>query len=189
MHRLAIQNYYVRDKLDNHKDIKDNLLSLIDKEPDPNLVDVGEYNNNIDKLDWKKHADFERPYIKVLLPSLIKKLGEMAYSIGYQGIMLKAMWYQQYNKNSIHDWHVHSENFTGVYYLEYPDGAPATELFGNNLEVPNVSEGDVVMFPAMTPHKAPMVQGDLRKTIISYNFNVHMLNDKKLKEVRGGSKR
>ena len=40
------------------------------------------------------------------------------------------------------------------------------------------------MFPAMTPHQAPMVMNDNRKTIISYNFNVSELNLDKLKEVR-----
>ena len=108
----------------------------------------------------------------------------MAYSIGYHSVFVKALWFQQYTKNSIHDWHVHSENYTGVYYLEYPDGAPATKLYGDNLIVPDVNEGDVVMFPAMTPHQAPMVMNDNRKTIISYNFNVSELNLDKLKEVR-----
>ena len=104
--------------------------------------------------------------------------------IGYHSVLVKALWYQQYTKNSIHDWHVHSENYTGVYYLEYPDGAPATKLYGYDVITPSVNEGDVVMFPAMTPHQAPMVMNDGRKTIISYNFNVSELNLDKLKEVR-----
>ena len=49
---------------------------------------------------------------------------------------------------------------------------------------PQVSEGDVVIFPAMTPHQAPMVKSDGRKTIISYNFNVSDLNSNYLKEIR-----
>ena len=108
----------------------------------------------------------------------------MAYFIGYGGIEMKAVWYQQYLKNSIHGWHVHSENYTGVYYLEYPLAAPPTELWDNKLKVPEVSEGDVVMFPAMTPHRAPMVTNDIRKTIVSFNFNVIELNTKRLEEFK-----
>tara|TARA_B100000287_G_C20302927_1_gene650634 strand:- start:61 stop:633 length:573 start_codon:yes stop_codon:yes gene_type:complete len=188
MFKLPIQNYYVRDKLDNHEEMKSQVLSLIDNSSDGSLEEVNEnYNNKISKLDWQNNADFERPWVKLILPSLIKKLGEMAYSIGYHSVFIKALWYQQYTKDSIHDWHVHSENYTGVYYLEYPEGAPPTKLFGNELTVPNVNEGDVVMFPAMTPHQAPMIKNDVRKTIISYNFNMSELNLDKLKEVRYGS--
>ena len=188
MYKLPVQNYYMRDKLLNHEELKPQLLSMINNSPDSSLVENEDgYENNISKLDWKNHADFDRPWVKLLLPKLAETLGNMAYSIGYQGILIKAMWYQQYEKDSIHDWHVHSENYTGVYYLEYPEGAPPTELYGNELSVPSVKEGDVVMFPAMTPHRAPMVKNDIRKTIVSYNFNVHMINPQKLKEVKYGS--
>jgi len=185
IYKQAIQNYYLRDKLDNHNDIKNEILVMIHNAHDGNLIDnQNNQDNQISKLDWNSHADFDRPWVKLLLPSLIDKLGLMAYSMGYEGIFMKSIWYQQYEKNSIHDWHVHSENYTGVYYLEYPNGAPATELFDTKLNIPNVSEGDVVMFPSMTPHRAPRVTSDLRKTIVSYNFNVHQLNQERLKQVK-----
>ena len=185
MFKLPIQNYYLRDKLDNHNDIKQEVLSLICNTQDGNFIENKDnQNNNISKLDWNNNGDFDRPWVKLLLPTLIEKLGRMAYDIGYEGILLKSIWYQQYEKNSIHDWHTHSENYTGVYYLEYPTGAPATELYDTKLQIPNVNEGDVVMFPSMTPHRAPTVTSDLRKTIISYNFNVLQLNQEQLKKVK-----
>ena len=79
MYKLPIQNYYVRDKLDNHEEIKSQVLSLIDNSADVGLEEVNEnYNNKISKLDWQNNADFDRPWVKKILPSLIKKLGVMA---------------------------------------------------------------------------------------------------------------
>jgi len=185
VHIEFIKNYYVRDRLDNHKAIKLQALSLIDHANNDGVEDINEnYNSKISKLDWKHNADFERPWVKIILPSLTKKLDEMIDAIGYKSIDMKVIWYQQYTKNCMHDWHVHSENYTGVYYLEYPDGAPATNLYDDGMLTPQVSEGDVVIFPAMTPHQAPMVKSDGRKTIISYNFNVSDLNSNYLKEIR-----
>jgi len=181
MFMLPVQNYYIRNKLSEHDFYKPLILEKISREQDPSLV---EGEDNISKVDWENHSDFDRPWVKQLLPSLSNKLAEMAYFIGYGGIEMKAVWYQQYLKNSIHGWHVHSENYTGVYYLEYPLAAPPTELWDNKLKVPEVSEGDVVMFPAMTPHRAPMVTNDIRKTIVSFNFNVIELNTKKLEEFK-----
>ena len=181
MYSEKVENYYLRDRLDNHNDFKQQLLSLIDNTQDGNLVDD---NNDIAKLDYNNHADFDRPWVKLLLPILVEKLGRMVYSIGYDGIIIKAIWYQQYKQNSLHNWHVHSDMYTGVYYLEYPSGAPATELYDNKLKSPNVSEGDVVMFPSITPHRSPKVINDVRKTVISYNFNVNDLNEERLKQLK-----
>jgi len=185
MFTLPVQNHYIRNKLSKHDFYKPLILEKISKEQDPSLVDFNDGGeNNISKLDWDHHEDFDRPWVKQLLPTLSNKLAEMSHFIGYDGIVMKAIWYQQYLKDSIHGWHVHSENYTGVYYLEYPLGAPPTELWDNKLKIPEVSEGDVVIFPAMTPHRAPMVKNDIRKTIVSFNFNVIELNLKRLEEFK-----
>ena len=38
------------------------------------------------------------------------------------------MWYQQYLNGDTHGWHIHGQHFTGVYYLEFPDGCSKTEV-------------------------------------------------------------
>ena len=38
------------------------------------------------------------------------------------------MWYQQYLEGDTHGWHIHGNHFTGVYYLEFPDGCSQTEV-------------------------------------------------------------
>ena len=44
MYSEKVENYYLRDRLDNHNDIKQQLLSLLGNTQDGNLVDD---NNNI----------------------------------------------------------------------------------------------------------------------------------------------
>ena len=82
------------------------------------------------------------------------------------------MWYHQYAKNSVHNWHIHGENYTGVYYLELPDDTPKTELidqYDKKITV-EANEGDVVIFPSFIIHRGPKVLNDSRKTIISFNL-------------------
>ena len=147
MFKFPIQNYYVRDKLNEHNFVKPLVLEAIDKREDHDLVDYGnEEDNNISKLDWNYANDFNRDWVKIVSPMLIKKLGEMAYTLGFESIVVKNMWYQQYQKDNVHGWHTHSENYTGVYYLEYPDGAPATQLYDISMKIPNVNEGQKTLF-------------------------------------------
>ena len=52
--------------------------------------------------------------------------------------------------------------------------SPSVEPVLNNndeIKIPNVEEGDIVMFPAMTPHQGPELKTDERKTIISFNID------------------
>ena len=52
------------------------------------------------------------------------------------------------------------------------------------MKAPDVNEGDIVMFPSMTPHRAPKVENDIRKTIVSFNFNVLKIHENKLREFK-----
>ena len=76
------------------------------------------------------------------------------------------IWFQQYNHNETHGWHTHSENYTGVYYLEMPTG-PQTQIFDGEIRNLPVQEGDLVIFPSFLIHRAPPVLNNNRKTMIS----------------------
>ena len=138
----------------------------------------------LDRLDnLENETKRNKEFMSVLRDRLLE-LNECVNEIGFGYMHIHNLWFQQYTKGNKHDWHTHAENYTGVYYLEYTVNAPPTELWDNSLKIPEVSEGDVVMFPAMTPHRAPMVKNDIRKTIVSFNFNVIELNTKRLKEFK-----
>ena len=59
-----------------------------------------------------------------------------------------------------------------------------TQLYDTEMKAPDVNEGDIVMFPSMTPHRAPKVENDIRKTIVSFNFNVLKIHENKLREFK-----
>ena len=106
--------------------------------------------------------------------------------VGLKGVQIKDLWFQQYTKGDTHGWHVHGENFTGVYYLELGQTSPKTELIeplSKRKITVEASEGDVVIFPSVYIHRAPKVQSDERKTIISFNFSVEYLEENYLKEI------
>ena len=47
----------------------------------------------------------------------------------------------------------------------------------------NCEEGDIVMFPSFMIHRAPPVQNDKTKTIISFNIEFKDIDGKKLAEI------
>lgn len=182
-----------------HKKHKNKLLEFIKNDPIEEMLETApkkqSYNGTDDafdnsqifKLDWMQHKNQHRPWVKSLLPDLLSSLRALIVPLGFNDLDLRAIWYQQYLKTNRHDWHYHSEHYTGVYYLELPEGAPGTALYDNEtgkIYVPKVNEGDLCIFPAMTIHKGMELLNAERKTVISYNFNLINISMDKRKELR-----
>ena len=86
----------------------------------------------------------------------------------------------------MHNWHIHGENYTGVYYLELPDDTPKTELidqYDKKITV-KANEGDIVIFPSFIIHRGPKVLNDSRKTIISFNLEFEDIEFEYIKRYR-----
>lgn len=166
-----MNSFYLVDKIEQHIEIKDKLLELFDLHP------ASDQKNNIvhvNKLDWQSSTDSNRPWSKLFSPILKRKLHHMMYDVGYTGVTLENLWFQQYVKHDVHNWHCHGSTWVGVYYLELDQDSPITEirdpLTKQNIITPNVVEGDIIVFPSYVIHRAPEVTSDSRKTIISFNF-------------------
>lgn len=87
------------------------------------------------------------------------------------------IWYQIYYNQQMHGWHVHHNcNFTSVWYLEFPEGAPCTEFMDTRTKevkvIEGLKEGDILTFPSYVVHRAPVNLGQARKTIISWHVDV-----------------
>ena len=130
----------------------------------------------IGKLDWFRSKDFEnRPWVNLCWDMVTSKLNSMIYrQYGLNGIDMNDFWFQQYVIGDAHGWHIHSQNFTGVYYLELPedDDNETKVLSGNEMITPEVKEGDICLFPSFAIHSAPKITSTKRKTILSYNFDM-----------------
>ena len=177
MKKIRIDDCIVHGKIKEHLEIKDSILFEISKSSDGDLKQQ-DYNNfytdSISKLDWNKSADIERPWGKIFLSVFLKNLQEAISSIGYTQAVIKNVWYQQYLEGDTHGWHIHGEQYTGVYYLEFPEGCSKTEIVSPyDLKVTKIDvvEGDFVIFPAHYIHRG-LPNTKKRKTIISYNFSI-----------------
>ena len=175
MKKIQINDCIVHDKIKEHLDIRDSILSEINKSSDGNLEQLDSfYTDSISKLDWNNSANLERPWLKIFLPVFLKNLQEPIASIGYAKAVIKNVWYQQYLEGDTHGWHIHGEHFTGVYYLEFPEGCSQTEIvspYDFKVKKIDVVEGDFIVFPAHCIHRG-LPNTKKRKTIISYNFSI-----------------
>jgi hypothetical protein len=160
-------------KIENFKEINKQLLSLIDKIPNNPLV---EYNDNITHTDFNLPKNFKREYLEYFIEHIKPYFIEICAKLHTKRIEISNAWFQQYTKNSIHQWHTHpNANFTNVYFIELPSKSLATEILNHpNL---NLNEGDLLTFPAYYHHRSPINLSEERKTIISFNSNIYGFNN------------
>ena len=148
---LSIGTPLLKAHFNNHLNIKDNLLSLIDQSKIK--LDKEKFKDVFHKLDWNKASN--------------------------------DLWFQQYGKEGTHGWHVHANNFTGVYYLEF-DNHQYTQLL-DPLDLDKaislrVIEGDFIIFPSHVIHRSGVNKENKRRSIISFNFDVKDIREDLLKE-------
>jgi len=166
-------------ELKKHSEIKDKVLSSINNEASYERLIFENEKTDITRCDWTIPREIKRDYLFDVMPEIYKYMEDLVYKVGYDAYTIHNVWFQQYEKNSSHNWHVHVDcQWTNVYYLELPDNAPKPQFlipWENNKVIDlNVCEGQVITFPSMVIHRSPIVNDDTRKTIISYNcdFNI-----------------
>lgn len=171
-----------------HKKLKNKLLNIIDKQKADTLEQKDSYyTDSISRLDWNNKSNSDRKWVQLLAPHLVKHFEKKVKQLGLKEIQLLDIWFQQYFKGDTHGWHVHGHNFTGVYYLELKDGSPRTQIVEPlSLKIINIDakEGDIVIFPSIYIHRAPIIKSNERKTIISFNFNCVNVDNKFLKVLK-----
>lgn len=170
--------------LKEHNLIKETVLSMINK---MNIPGYGNDPEEVDitKCDWALPANYPRNYLHVVTKPLINHLLESCKNIQCTNVLVHNFWFQQYEQNSIHNWHTHHDcQWTSVYYLEMNDNSPKTEIMNpynsDDVFTLDVKEGDVLTFPSFIIHRAPRITNGIRKTIISFNSCfIYDKNDKK----------
>jgi len=155
-----------------HKEIKDELLRMFSKVKVPRIVE----GDNISNSDYG--VDIQREYLSlvtsIILPYTFKKQ--------YRAQIVNAIWFQQYEKNDFHHWHIHgNSHFSHIYFVELPDKNSATEFYKDKLIKINVKEGDLVTFPSYMIHRAPKNKSKKRKSIISFNTTFDEVFTKNIK--------
>ena len=175
MKKFKLNSACLLGSLKEHQDIKDTLINKLQKADCNYLEDKTDYVDNlIHKLDWANSQDELRDWVKYIKPYLKKYFKDCANTLGYHDVLIKNIWFQQYNKNGKHDWHVHGENYTGVYYVKFFKNSAKTELidpFSQDKKLSiDAKEGDIVLFPSYVIHRASEQQDEFEKIIISFNL-------------------
>ncbi len=154
--------------LPTHGEIKYKLLDII-----KDYEQVNECSDPISKTDY---YDLEaRKYWNVLdqgLKPLWREISNKYWTTSWNTVV----WFQQYHNNDFHGWHLHGEaSISMSYFLELPDPRYSTEFVdveNNKTFQLNVCEGDVIIFPSYTIHRAPIIKSNIRKTTIAINLNL-----------------
>ena len=162
-------------KFKRHLEVKDTLLEMIASTPSGNIL---EGQDKIQNTDWhhsggqpQAYWNFVGPIIfQELEPIITEKLLPDSWSI-------KNAWFQQYETKDTHSWHVHPGSFwNAVYYIELPEDGPSTQMqmpITREVITPQVTEGDIIIFPAVYRHRSAPNESKKRKTIISFNINAN----------------
>jgi hypothetical protein len=162
---------FLKFKVNNHIEIKQNILDAIKKIGIHSLIEEPE--EHIFNSDWHINSNYRRHYIEFINPILINVIQEIKHKFNYkQDIGIQGVWFQQYNYLDYHDWHHHGLcMFSCVYYVELNKKNSKTtfKLFDNEFEV-DVQEGDILIFPSFLLHKSNKNLSDLTKTVISFNI-------------------
>jgi len=162
-----IESYYLITKIKEHKEIKKELLSLIDKMP-PSAYE------NISKTDWNIPSDYKREYLDLFYKIITPYMREIQELLKEKSWEIKNTWFQQYYENDCHEWHRHAKtNFGNTFYLELPDNSMTTTIrpLLNSKQTYKIKaeEGDLLTFPAFMSHTSEKIKSNSRKTIIAFN--------------------
>lgn len=161
----------LRNRVENHSEIKESILKAIDDMPNSGIYE----NDSITKTDYQ--LPVTKPYWNIV-ESIIKKtvINDMFNQFNCPNIEISTYWFQQYLKMDTHKWHTHPQcHWTNVYYVELPNRELKTaivDITGNNLIEFEAEEGDIISFPAMLFHSSPINMTNKRKTIISFNIDI-----------------
>ena len=176
MKKIRYDDCICRTKLVDHSLIKDRILNEIKLSTHHETINSDDeyYSDKVSRADMDLSTDSNRSWVKILMPNLSISVNEMLSNMAYTGFEMVCMWYHQYLKGDTYGWHIHNDQFAGIYYLEFGKSSGKTEMCSpyslKTMKI-NAQEGDVVIFPAHIMHRA-LTNSDDRKTVVSFNFNL-----------------
>jgi hypothetical protein len=164
---------FIKFRVEQHYDIKQALLDKITSMGIYSLIDK---NQSISNTDYHLNESmyYNRQYTKLFAPILSSNFNKLKnYFKMTEDIIQGKLWFQQYKKLDYHNWHIHPwSNLSGVYYLDLPNGASKTTFrIGETEFQVDVSEGDILIWPAWIPHTSKPNQSEHTKTVIAFNLN------------------
>ncbi len=119
---------FVIGRFEKHQELKEAVLSAINEQKEFNHLIETNDSVDITRCDWyTSRFDINREWVKLLINDLTTHMTQVTNTLGYGHFKIQELWFQQYETNSVHGWHVHGSNWTNVYFLELPEGCPKTQ--------------------------------------------------------------
>jgi hypothetical protein len=163
---------FIKKYFTNHNQLKDKILKEISNAPSQTNLD----DKTISKSDF--YIESSRKYFNYIFPFLQKEIfSNFVKELEFQ---IKNVWFQQYEQDSQHTWHVHPfTNWFGIYYLELDQrvGTIIMNPITGDTDPTNVVEGDIFLCPAIYPHCSPINSSGKRKTVIAFNIDCRYKNN------------
>jgi hypothetical protein len=156
--------------------IKEEILNNIKKMGKFSLIQENLINKQkIYNTDWHLNDSFVRYYQDNII-NIFQDINihiNNLYSCDAK-LSIINYWFQQYEKNDYHQWHIHNSCiFSCVYYVDIQEDTPKTlfKLFDKSEIEIEMNEGEILIFPSYLEHISKLNKSDKTKTIISFNIN------------------
>lgn len=166
---------YFKFKVENFEHHKQNLINLISKIPTNPLL-MQPDKSTISHTDYDLPPKMKREYVVYFIEHIFKEYTKfICQKLGCKKIQLSNVWFQIYGQGDSHDYHVHPGcNLTNVFFLSLPNKNIQTKIRLPNKDYlkNDVSEGDIICFPAYYYHCSPLNENKENKIIIAFNTNV-----------------
>ena len=175
MFTVPLVKYSLPNWPENKKRILDALPELNSSHLDQG-IDV--YTDFFSEMENKDLPSYGEVVVDIIKPCLANFSDE-------RRVEITDMWFQTAFKGNSHGLHNHGHSgWSSVIYVEFnplnhlPTKfiSPFNNPWNGNLVdyIPEVQEGDMIIFPANLPHEAEPNKSDERRTIISYNMRGHV---------------
>ena len=136
------------------------------------------FNDTISgRLDGITQTSWKSPSVEEDFSKLFNKYLHHIIKDRIDRFTLNRIWYQLYgkNSNSFHGYHTHDAvdcQISGIYYLRLRDFERTTQfLIEGKTVVPEVGEGDIILFDSSIPHRSPPHQSKHDKIVVSFNLD------------------
>ena len=86
---------------------------------------------------------------------------------------IPSIWYNYYMKDQYQESHVHEGHYVGVHFLKYDSQEHEGLLFEDDgLDVPNIKEGDIVIFPSNQSHYVKKSKSSKPRITLAFQVNL-----------------
>lgn len=169
MHETTFYKKIVPDK-----NIRTEFINLIesDTNPEPILTPW----ETVSKASWENYNFQDK--LSFLYQKNLSSLVANSLNILETKLDMNRIWYHIYDKNSSSNYHYHTHDnefcqISGIYYLKLKSKKLITNFcFDGGIKVPDVSEGDLILFDSSLPHNSPPNNTKSDKIIIAFNLQV-----------------